>query len=345
MNSEIKTTSTSSVRACQNCKKDFIIEPDDFGFYEKIKVPVPTWCYRCRLQRILSFRNERTLFKRICNAPGHDEEIISMYSPENDLKVYDQKYWWSDAWDPMQYGREYDFNKTFFEQFKELMRDVPWMTVFNMNAVNSDYCNYTTDNKNCYLVFGGDINENCAYSTFNFTCRECLDLYWVDKSELCYELIDSANCYRCFYGAHLGNCADCMFMYNCVGCTNCFGCVNLKNKSYCIFNEQYSKEEYERKIKELAPEKFSNREKLWKQFNDLRLKQPHRYANIIQSVNSTGENLYQVKNCIDCFDALDGADDCRHSATIGYGVKDVHSSYGAGHKNEMVHESLAVFGG
>ena len=29
---------------CQNCKKDFTIESEDFAFYEKIKVPPPTWC-------------------------------------------------------------------------------------------------------------------------------------------------------------------------------------------------------------------------------------------------------------------------------------------------------------
>ena len=31
-------------RICQNCKKDFIIEPDDFGFYEKIGVFPPKMC-------------------------------------------------------------------------------------------------------------------------------------------------------------------------------------------------------------------------------------------------------------------------------------------------------------
>ncbi|MDI6602741.1 MAG: hypothetical protein QME57_01295 [Patescibacteria group bacterium] len=34
---------------CQNCKKEFVIEPEDFAFYEKIKVPPPTWCPECRL--------------------------------------------------------------------------------------------------------------------------------------------------------------------------------------------------------------------------------------------------------------------------------------------------------
>ena len=50
------------IKVCQNCKKDFTIEPDDFAFYEKIKVPAPTFCPECRLQRRLAFRNERALY-------------------------------------------------------------------------------------------------------------------------------------------------------------------------------------------------------------------------------------------------------------------------------------------
>ena len=56
----------SENRICQNCKKDFIIEPDDFGFYEKIKVPPPTFCPECRLKRRLYHYNKRALYKRLC---------------------------------------------------------------------------------------------------------------------------------------------------------------------------------------------------------------------------------------------------------------------------------------
>ncbi len=34
-------------------------------------------------------------------------------------------------------------------------------------------------------------------------------------------------------------------MLFCENCSNCFGCVGIKNKNYCILNKQYSKEEYE----------------------------------------------------------------------------------------------------
>ncbi len=34
--------------SCQSCKALFTIEPDDFGFYEKVGVPAPKDCPVCR---------------------------------------------------------------------------------------------------------------------------------------------------------------------------------------------------------------------------------------------------------------------------------------------------------
>ena len=76
------------IKSCHNCKKDFIIGPDDFAFYEKMKVPAPTWCSECRLVRRENFRNERTLYKRENNAPGKDGEmILSIFAPDSDQIV------------------------------------------------------------------------------------------------------------------------------------------------------------------------------------------------------------------------------------------------------------------
>jgi len=90
---------------------------------EKFQIPTPTLCPEERQRRRLSFRNERKLYKRTCNYSG--KEIISIYSPDKPYKVYDQKIRWSDARDPMDYGRDFDFMKSFTEQFHELMREVP----------------------------------------------------------------------------------------------------------------------------------------------------------------------------------------------------------------------------
>jgi hypothetical protein len=137
-------------RVCQNCKKDFVIEPDDFAFYEKMKVPAPTFCHECRAQRRFVWRNERTLYKRKCDLCG--ESTISRFDPEKEIVSYCGECWWSDKWDPMKYGQEYDFSKPFFKQWGELLRKTPQFNLITMHntLVDTDYVNMNHYLKSCY---------------------------------------------------------------------------------------------------------------------------------------------------------------------------------------------------
>ena len=84
----------NQTKVCQKCEESFIVDSDDFNFYEKMKVPAPTWCPDCRLQRRLAFRNERSLYKRPCELCGVD--TISMYDPDKGIINYCSECWWSD---------------------------------------------------------------------------------------------------------------------------------------------------------------------------------------------------------------------------------------------------------
>ena len=82
-------------------------------------IPPPTLSPDCRAQRRLAFRNERHLYHRKSDLSG--KQIISCFSPDKLTKVFSQDEWWSDAWDPLEYGRDFDFSRPFFEQFAELL--------------------------------------------------------------------------------------------------------------------------------------------------------------------------------------------------------------------------------
>ena len=183
--------------------------------------------------------------------PGHNEEIISIYSPDKILNVYDQKYWWVDEWDPLVYGRKYDFSKPFFQQFKELRDNSPLMSVSNSNAVNSDYCNVNDQSKDCYLISASEWNEKVMYSNRIAHDKDSLDLYVVSRSELCYENTFCKENYRLFFGIKSQNCSHSYFLYDCRNCQNCFGCVNLRNKQYCIFNNNTPKRNMKKRLKNL----------------------------------------------------------------------------------------------
>ncbi|MBI4034099.1 MAG: hypothetical protein HY378_00940 [Candidatus Brennerbacteria bacterium] len=290
-------------RVCQNCKEDFVIEPADFDFYKKISVPSPTQCPQCRMLRRWIWRNDRHLFRRKDAVSG--KEIFSNFPPQVDAKIVDIGYWKSDAWDPLEYGRDYDFSRPFFEQFKELLQEVLWPSRSVEFLVNSDYCDQVGYLKNCYLCFNGDEAEDSAYC-FNFSyLKNCFDLREAGWSELCYDSVIIGSSYRAFFTLNSENCRDSWFLKNCTGCTDCFGCVDLRNKSYHIWNQPHSKEDYFRKLKEFNLGSYESLRKLTSRAHEFWLKFPVKYRRGVRSVNSSGELIFDAKNAKNCYSVLD----------------------------------------
>ena len=166
----------AQIKNCQNCKNDFTVEPDDFSFYEKIKVPPPTFCPECRLQRRLILRNERIFSHRECDLCKR--KIISIYGDET-IKVYCQDCWWGDKWDAIEYGQEYDFSRPFFQQYFELFKNVP---LVNLNGhasnKNSPYVNYVVEANNSYFCFGGGYIDNVMFSTLGIRSKDSAEIYF-----------------------------------------------------------------------------------------------------------------------------------------------------------------------
>ena len=243
-------------RTCQNCKSGFVVEPEDFQFYEKVQVPPPTFCPMCRFQRRSAYRNEGKLFRVESAKSG--KHILSLLPKEAGMKVYSEEEWWADNWDASEYSREYDFSRTFFDQFRDLMREVPWYNKSVLRMVNSEHCANASDLKNCYLMFNSNVDEDCAYGNGVDRSKICLDCSHTTDSERCYEGFWLTRCSNSIFSSQCENSFNMMFSKNCSGCQDCFGCVNLRKKSYCIYNVEYSKEEYKEKMKSFNIGSYQN---------------------------------------------------------------------------------------
>lgn len=177
--------------------------------------------------------------------------MISIYSPDKPFTVYDQKIWWGDDWSPNTYGIDFDFNKSFFEQFKSLQLSVPRANLFAKNCENAEFTNHTDHIKNCYLCVDTADSEHIYYSKWIISCKNCVDCYQVEKCEYCYECQYSVNTYKSAFCFLCYDSSECMFSYRLKNCKNCMFCTHLRDKQYCIFNEQLTKEVYEERLKTL----------------------------------------------------------------------------------------------
>lgn len=330
-------------RECQNCRVSFTIDASDLAFYEKLKVPPPTFCPKCRHIRRMIWRNQRTLYRRACEAPGHTEILISMYPPDSGIPVYDVKYWWSDEWDASRYGAAYDLSRTFFDQFKDLLHRMPLPNLVQTNCTNSEYTNSAMDCKNAYLTFAVVKGENVFYSSLITNIRDSSDVYNCHENELAYECMYADRCFRVRYGYFLEDCSDGTFLYDCRDCSSCFGCVGLRKKSHCFFNEQLSKEEYWKRIEALDMGSFRTREEMNEKFWELVRSHPVKYSRQLQCQNSTGDNLYYSKNCRECFDTKgQGLEDCAYVIdTYSTPSKSCNSIYGISN-GEHCYDSISI---
>ena len=93
-------------RTCRWTGEEFPIFENDVEMLEKLSpvinwkkqnIPLPTLSPRARQIRRLLFRNEWNFYKSRSSKTW--EPIISLYAPENEAKVFEQKEWWQDYYE------------------------------------------------------------------------------------------------------------------------------------------------------------------------------------------------------------------------------------------------------
>jgi len=298
------------IKQCEKCHKDFTIQADDIPFYEKMDLPLPAMCPDCRFKYLLAF----WVFGRfrITKSELSGKTIITVFPESVPFPIYDRAEFVSDAWDPLTYGKDYDQSRSFIEQLVELQSMVPHPHQVGVKNLNCDWTDDTWESKDAYLTRSAVNIESIIYGYRLLNCKNSIDLTY------CFDLDRSYDCLNCFksynlkYSFNSRDCMDGLFLYDCRNCQNCFMSWNLRNQKYCILNQQYSKEEYEEKIKEYGLKSQKNIEELKKDFwQHVQRDATHRQDYNIQTVNSRGNFLNNSKNCYQCC-FLEKSENCRY---------------------------------
>jgi len=215
----------------------------------------------------------------------------------------------------MNYWLEFDFTKTFFSQFDDLLIKVPRINLYLQKEENSPYSNFESEIKDCYLTVWWHWNENNIYVTYWMKSKNSVDNYWLFDSNASYENIICYSLYNCFYLQYSSFCEKCYFWFDLKSCKNCFWCVWLRNKEYFLFNKKYTKEEYFEKIKSYDFSNFANIKKIKREFEKIYFDTPHLNLNIWNSENCLWNDIFNSKNCINSF-SLEEAENCNYSLIV-----------------------------
>ncbi len=189
---------------------------------------------------------------------------------------------------------------TFLEKYTLLKKSIPVPAVTFVGNMDSSYSNFMWLCKNCQYCFHGYKLYDSLYAihAWGQTLVDCL---YVTESENCYECVECTKCYGSTYLIEGNNSTNCHFSALLSSCTDCFGCVGLTNKKYCIFNKQFSKGDYFEKLEELKKEPS---EKILTHMFDLKKQIPHPASQQANTENCPyGNYIYDSKNSYWCFNS------------------------------------------
>lgn len=299
---------------CNECGQRFEYYPEEKLIYENKGIQLSLNCSECRQKRRMIFRNERSLYYNKSFKSG--KKIITIYSEQAPFKVIDQDEWWDDSFDATIYGQDFDFNRPFFEQFKELQLKVPRWARQHLNCENAEFTNNCANVKNSYLDFSCNECEEIYYCMKVYYSNKCTDSMWLYNSECCSECVQSHNCYNVHYSQLSENCRDSYFLFDCRGCHDCILCAGIKNGEYMVLNQKYSKEEYEKQKESFLKTLHADKRQLVNLLAQLKEKIIHRNVHNLSMENCTGDfisnsknviNGFNITECEDCLDAYNSS--------------------------------------
>ena len=261
------------------------------------------------LQDLWAFWQHFGIYKRKSDFSW--KSIISCFSSKCPYPVWHNDEWLENSNPPFWV---YDKNKDFWKQIWELFSKCPIahnISIWNENSEYADDCWYS---KNCYLCHSLYKCENVKYSYRVISLKDCYFCVFSFDSQLCIDLIYWFDCYLVKYAIDVKRCKNSAFLFDCRDCENCFLCWNLRNKKYCFWNKQLSREEYEAEIKKYDLNSRKVYEDLKNQFS-LFIKKNAWWKSIhFDNVeNSTWDYLSDCKNCENCF-YINQSEECNNSA-------------------------------
>jgi hypothetical protein len=340
-------------KTCKISGREFEVSEQEQKLRTKFGDKLPDVHPYERMRELLSWRNISTLYSHKCDLCS--KPTLTMYSPKNVFPKYCNECFFSDKWTPPE--QDINFNRSFFEQFKELRDKTPTAALsVNLPMVNSDYNNACGWLKNCYMCFDVGRIEDSYYVMHGIDGKNMVDCTFVgDGAEILYGSVNiGSGSYQIMWSENVETSRESMFLYDCLDCDNCFMSSGLRHKQNVFRNEQLSKEEYEQKIATVDTGSHKVVQELRKEFKDLKSGHSRRFMDGIKSYDVTGNFIYESKdvedsyfmfkteNCVNCNYLLDGAKDCLDVCAFAYGLESSYMGVAYGSKGFNIKYSYII---
>ena len=304
-------------RTCPLTGEKWNFDEREMGWCRKFNAPRMDYSPRTLMQIFLSFRTAYEIFwNRHANS---GEPILSYLHPDVPVPVVNDNEWHNmDVDAHPEYQVDHDLSQPLLPQMTNLVKKVPIGARRETKNVINTIGVGMWDVEDCYMVFSTVGVKRCLYTYYCLEGSEdVMQSVFVQSSQNCFGATRVERSHSCKVALESRDCLHCNFVFDCRNCEDCFGATNLRNAKYVFFNEQLSKDAYEKRVAEIDLCCRSTFEEYYRRFVELVESSPFPETFNINSPDCRGEYLF----------------DCVRTTDSYYMLKCTDCSYNYGSKN------------
>jgi hypothetical protein len=292
-------------RACKLTGKTWLMTDEEIGWFRKFNVPPSVMHPHTRWQLAIGQYVGYQWWWH-----GHAETgkpLLSTTHPATGLKVLPDEEW--HAKDFAEQGRDYDSQKSFFEQFRKLQLDVPMTATRNFAKIENSIAAVSHGAVNSYFTLASS-DRDSVFTTNAKSERSCL-VDWSENVQDSFMVADAKGIYNSKYVLDSAEVRDSHFVFYSKDVEKCFAASNQSHKKFIWFDEQLSEGEWNARMSQVDLSCRSTLKEFEAKFiNWLNTKVVWPEAIRINAPGCTGEYLIDCLDLVHSYACADGVRDC-----------------------------------
>ena len=292
-------------RVCVVTGEKWIMDEREIDWYRKFNVPPSHYSPLTRMRLLTNtFSGGQWWYNRHAET---GKPIICGIHPGTGVRVLPHKEWFEKDFASEQ--MDYDPNRSFFDQMNDLRLLIPSSAQKNYVEVENSISIASHGDLNSYFMVASK-SKNTLFGVVAYDAEDSAEIYNAVAVNQSYNVVNSTRIFQSRYVRESSDCLNSAFLFDCRDCEYCFGATNQRHKRYVWFNEQLSKEEWERRRTAVDLGKRSVVQEYLQRFDALMAQTiwPENFNE--KTTNSIGEYLHGCTDCQYVYFADGGARHC-----------------------------------
>ena len=302
-------------RVCELTGEKWVMDEEEIGWYKKFNVPPSKRSPLTRMKNICGFFVMYQFWYQ--THPETGKKFITVVHPASGFKALPDPEWFGNDYSSV--TRDIDLEVPGLDMILSLQKEIPFPgTKFLKEPINSISLASLGD-VNSYFVMACR-SRNAFYSADALDIEDVAEVSMSTQVKESYHVVQSHRIYKSNFILESRDCITSSFLFDCHNCEFCFGATNKRNRKYLWFNEQLSKEEWERRMADVNLSSSSKLEDYRRRFHDLMVEQaiwPDNFGE--KCTNVIGNHVNNATDCSYVFNGLDGPFRDLHYCTYCYG--------------------------